>query len=123
MSSLQPNSDSTPDVDKNALWGWWRSNAAWREKLDRKMAHKALDIPEGDPVNIKQGIGWKELAVIGAMILGSGGLMAYLIKPTAPVQPPVAMQPTDPADSEYEVRFYDADGNPIAVPRLPEDKR
>ena len=74
----------------------------------RRATHKALDVPDED-VNIRTGIGWKELAVIAAMVLGAGGVAAYFQQspPVAPVSSPV--------DSEYEVRFFDADGKPIKL--------
>ncbi len=57
------------------------------------------------------GLGWKELAVLGA--LGLGG---YYVA-TQPNEVPQPIPQVEPADSAYEVRFYDKDGNLIEVPR------
>ncbi len=87
----------------------------WRQRLAEKATYKALDIPESDGIgvtvnrNVTRGIGWRELGVVGAIVLGG----AMLLKPGAEVSPTT---PSTPADSEYEVRFFDAEGNPLAIP-------
>lgn len=106
-------SEDTPtDVDKQTLWGWWYRQAAWRDQLDKRLAHKALDIPEADDmqnVGNRSGMTWRELAVIGVMVLGAGWIAANHMSAT---------QQTAPEDSEYEVRFFDAEGNPVDVPHV-----
>jgi len=59
------------------MWGMWQKTANWQDKLHRRAAHKALNIPEEDVItstNISHnGVGWKELA-----ILALGGAAAFL---------------------------------------------
>ena len=102
------------NIDKQALYGWWHKAQEWQDKLHRKAAHKALDIEDDVSVNsttqTNSGIGWKELAVIGAILLAGGYGLTQLIQTTT-------VEATAPVDSEYEVRFYDQDGKIITVPR------
>ncbi|KKM65698.1 hypothetical protein LCGC14_1488680 [marine sediment metagenome] len=95
------------------LWVWLR-NQVWRDNLARAAAYKSLGLPDSG-TNIQTGLDWKGLAVIVAALLGGGWLVKDALQPSAP--PPA---PTSPADSEYEVRFYDSQGQVIDVPRLPE---
>jgi len=92
------------------------------DKLYEEAMRKGLDLPEemGFNQNLRQssGMGWKELAVIGAMLLGGTALWSSAGKAPAPVVPLPG-----PVDSEYEIRFFDADGNPIHVPSEAEFKR
>jgi len=87
----------------------------WRRELAKTATYKALDIPESDGVevvvnrNISRGMGWRELLVVGGIVLG--GLFA--MRPDAPDPTPVPA--ANVPDTEYEVRFYDADGNPIDI--------
>lgn len=122
----ESGSNST-GIDKNALWGWWRSTQQWQEKLQRKAAHKALDIPD-DEMQIKSTTNNTGIGAMGAVgialaaaVPGLGALavvapllLKQLDQPTK--LPPVVTQP-GPVDSDYVVRFYDADGNPIEVPQ------
>lgn len=102
--------------DKEKLYGNFLEPERWKQKLFRKAAHMSLDIPD-DEMNVtnanRVGMGWKELLVLACASLGAWWMYQSQ-------QPPVAVTP--PAfsvnDSEYEVRFYDADGNPIAVPHI-----
>ncbi len=65
----------------------------------------------------------KVMPLLGTMLAGGGltlaGMLAakYFDKPTTTATAPVT-QPAGPADSEYQVLFYDADGNPIKVPHI-----
>lgn len=116
------NNSSTDEViDKNKLWGWWYKDKQWQSDLHRKASHKALDIPEemGDitsTTSTQTGMGWKELVALGG--LGLGGLYVMNDGKKEYVTPPPTPAATAPADSEYEVRFYDKDGNQITVPRF-----
>lgn len=89
----------------------------WHDELSRRFTKRSLDIPDDEMNNVgnKTGMGWKELAVIGALILGGGALSAHFLGDKA--APPAVVAPVD---SEYEVRFFDADGNPIKVPHVSE---
>ena len=107
--------------DKQYLYGRYMDAEDWRQKLHKKLTHKSLDIPEDDDVHVdnsKTGLGWKELAVLGATIVAASGI--YIFSPSSkdtqtPVQPPAQQSPID---SEYEVLFYDKDGNQITVPHI-----
>ena len=108
--------------DKEFLYGKYQAKRDWRNRLASKLAHKSLDIDEDEGVNVDNsriGIGWKELAVLGLM--GLGGAWVYSnsnSNSNNTTQPAAPAQQVGPIDSEYEVRFYDADGNPIDVPHI-----
>ena len=101
-------SGDTPEIiDKKMLYGEaiesMKKNREWREKLAEKATYKALDIPM-DPSDVAirtnqtnvQGLGWKELATIGAIGLGGGALGYAALKPGPPPQPPAAVAPANP---------------------------
>ena len=77
------------------------------------MAYKALGIPRREGITTNSGMTWKHLlataGIVAASLWGVGQLM-----PTADAPPPT---PVAPVDSDYEVRFYDSEGNLIDVPR------
>lgn len=106
--------------DKQHLYGRYQKSEDWRQQLQKKLTHKSLDIPVDDDVHVdnsRKGMTWKELAVISGTLLGMGSLYAYMNKPPqAPTAPPA--QPAGPVDSEYQIRFFDKDGNLIEVPHI-----
>jgi hypothetical protein len=109
--------------DKEYMYGKFQEREDWKDKLHRKLSHKALDIKDADDLNVdnsvhKHGMDWKSLAVIAATVLG-GGFLASNVFNNNPVQPPGAVSPTD---SEYDVRFYDAEGNLIDIPHISKRK-
>lgn len=98
--------------DKRYLYGvferWNESRLKWQEDLSKRAAHKSLDIPLDEDVNINAnrfGIGWKELLVAGAVGLGATWLLrapSQAAKETpAPVKQPAAAD----ADTRYRLRF------------------
>ena len=105
------------EIDKKFLYGKFESGQEWQNTLNRKAAHKALDIPEDMPITVhKNGLGWKELLAIGAMgmlglgtgvggLAGVGGLMYLLNKPAAApaaaANPPPISTDTD-TDTQYD---------------------
>lgn len=110
--------------DKDHPYRSWVGAELWRNRLQRRATHKALDIADDEMdfnQSIQKGMGWKELAVIAATGLGAAHLLtknsdqAPAPVPQAVVQPAV---PSPLADSEYEVRFFDVNGNPIDVPHI-----
>jgi len=106
--------------DKDYLYGKFQKSHDWRDKLHRLLAHKSLDIGLDDDMHVDNsrthlGITWKELAVVGGLILGAFYLYGQW-NIQAPQQSPAVGTP--PVDSEYEVRFFDAEGNPIDVKPL-----
>ena len=115
-------SKESAGLDKQGLYGWWHNSVKWQDKLHRKTAHKALDIPEDDPVinANKYGMGWKELAAIGLLMAGGMGGTAYVMsQQQQQAAPPPVPQQASPADAGYEVVFYDAGGNQIQLDRWP----
>ena len=103
-------------IDKDALYGKFQEAEDWRNSLHKKLAHKSLDIPIDDEMNINQtksGMTWKELAIIAAAGLGGG-----YIYTNQQELPPVSVEVPD---SEYEIRFYDSSGNLIDIPKLEQE--
>ena len=126
-------STANQEVDKKFMYGKFdegEKELRNRRRFQEKIAYKAADIamaPEDD-VYVdahRTGIGpWGIAGVasaVGIPSLASIGILAYALLNQ---QPPNAEPSTPPAvsvqDAEYEVRFYDKDGNPISVPRLPQ---
>jgi len=117
-SDARVSVDAPIDVDKRAIRGEWLRNSRWRDRLHNRAAHAALDIPEDEMINaprITNGLGWKELAVLAATVLGVAYGVAKLTQPGAATTPPAV---TAPADSEYEIRFFDKDGGLIPIPHI-----
>ena len=112
------------EIDKQELYGDFRDGEKWRTRLSRKLAHKSLDIADADDMDIEvdrsnrsiSGIGWKELAVLAAAGLGGFALWSHEKTPAA--TPPPAVQQQSPADTEYDVRFYDKNGDLIDIPHI-----
>ena len=91
------------------------------QRLNRKIVATSLDLPWNEDemdVRVNKGIGAGGAIGI-ALAAGLPGLVAVglmsgvLDKFT---KPPAAVSP---ADSEYDVRFYDADGKLINIPQRP----
>jgi hypothetical protein len=64
-------------------------NFAWRDKLHKRAAHKALNIPEDEVIQANRitGVTWKEIAaagVVGASLLGAGKYLFDAPKTEAP---------------------------------------
>jgi hypothetical protein len=107
---------SNPDqpIDRQALWGdvqdQLKKRAAQRDNLGMLMAHKSLNIPLQEDMQInsttRNGLGWKELLV---MLLFAGGIAAatYCLAPQAnptPEQPPASTEPpTTPQSLLYNL--------------------
>lgn len=137
-------------VDKDALHGVYRDSVQEDQKLRREIVRMANDMPSGAVDDMdnsrtttvtKSGISWKELAVVGATLLGGGALWSGLIMPamsklnqaapaiTAPaevVEPlpvtqpePIERKETITRTEEVEFLFFDEQGNPIHVERWP----
>lgn len=97
-----------PETLKDKLYGDYRRGQNWRQRLYKQVCHKAVDIPDDD-VNISTqsatGITWRELLAVGALALG--GWWVFLHGAQTPAR-----------DSEYQVRFYDKNGELIEVPHI-----
>jgi len=115
------------EIDKKLLYGKFQDAEDRRARFAERIAHKAADMAMEDPMqitNTRAGIGTAGIMGIAAAAglpgLTAAAILGYaLLKgdgaPQAPSQPPAAA--ASPADSEYEVRFYDKDGKLIEVPR------
>ena len=113
----------------NRFWDVWSWNQHWRQNLERKATHKALGIPDDDMnITTSTGMGWKELAIMSALIAAAAWAgMCFTNQPApqpqpvqqpAPVQHPLPVQPS-PTDAAYDVLFYDAAGNELQLDRWP----
>lgn len=106
---MKEEAEETDDPYKD-----YRKAQRWRQNLFKKLCHKSVDIPEDDMgINVQKGITWKEMLAAGVILLALvfvGG--KYL---TPPVTLPVT--PSQKATQEYEVRFFDSEGNEIHVPQ------
>jgi hypothetical protein len=91
---------NTTGIDKNALYGNYQQSAQWRDDVARKATHKALDLIDGDDMNIKGGdrnevhnhygpsvVPWVIAAATAVML---GGVTLYSLR----TSPPVATIPT-----------------------------
>lgn len=112
------NSDPGDLPDKSWLYGKFQRANDWQNNLQRKLAHKSLDIADDVELQVDNsrknaGMGWRELAVIAAA--GIGGAYLYNQSQTPPMQPPPSHQ--SPVDTDYDVRFWDGDGNEINIPQ------
>ena len=104
---------------KSNPWASYERSREWQDKLHREAANKALDIGDPGMVNAnKYGIGWKELAVAAIAGLAAGGIYQSQ-QPTPPVPQQQATSQVDTRVEEVELRFYDAAGQLIDVPRWP----
>lgn len=119
------DSPDSSTINKEQLYGQYLKTERWRDMLHKKLAHKSLDIPTDEEMNVsnvhntntKSGCGWKEMLVLLLGMVSAGGAAAYFLKPSTATQP-TAVAPAQPlSDSEYEVRFYDKNGKLIDIPR------
>jgi len=111
-----------PEINKLEQYGEYIKGDRARRDLEMKLAHKSLDIPEDMGVNVtntRRGLelGWREILAAG--VVGATGLAFWM----QPWQSPKEIEPTTtqqqgPIDTEYDVLFFDKDGNPITVPHI-----
>lgn len=130
-------------INKDALYGTYLAQEKWKNSLNKKMTHKALDIPLDDDVNITQtktGISTAGALGIAAMVgIPPLAILGYmLLNKEAPQLPPLPIIPqiqqvvpqvpqvtpqvqTAPVkDRSFQIKFYDKDRKPINVPQLPQ---
>ncbi len=81
-------------IDKEKLYGRNNQSSDRDEALNGQIIRKALDLPNDMNTDIRTGLGWKELLVIGGLALGGGHLIATRMAPTPPPPPP-AVAPAD----------------------------
>lgn len=123
--SLNESADSVSDVRMGYLWPRWGKNQAWKDRLYKAAAHKSLDIPEDMNIsNTKTGIG--ALGAVGiAAAAGipsaiAAGILGYAMmgKPDVAANQPSHPSASEPGMSDYEILFYDKDGQPIRVDHI-----
>lgn len=91
-------------------FGQFNLSQGWRDNFARKLAHKGADMPDDMDIKIRNGLGWKEMAVLAVAGLGVGHL---LTRPEPdPNTPPAQIAP---ADREYEIIHRDGAGNIIDI--------
>lgn len=113
------SNDSPSDVNQQDLYSLYNDEARIEHKVYMDGVRKALGLGKsgGKPMEVRSstrnGMGWKELAVIGAIVMGS----LFAMRMTSPdVTVPVAPAPAvSVPDTEYEVRFFDIDGNRLSI--------
>jgi len=110
------------EVDTKYLYGHYQKARDWREDFVKENAYKSTDTVPPEDMNItntKTGIGTLGAIGIGTVASLPGLIMAVaaLLKDDPAPQPPPVPAAVSPADSEYEVLFYNAKGELIDVPR------
>lgn len=136
---------NTPDEVKEvkrALYGNYEEHVNWMDDLHKKAAHKALDIKE-DPgtinapqTHVHQGLGKLGATLLtltalmggGGATLGVASLLGLLSPQAQYAVPPQGNSQSTITDEQrvmdvlrnFEVRFFDKDGNPISVPHISE---
>lgn len=105
---------------KKAAFGRYQKAEDDRAKLAMKVARKSLDIPEDDmTINAnRHGVG--PLAVIGVAL--ASGLLPSLLAGWLLFRDAKPAAAAKPNDSDYEVRFFNAEGQPIRVDRFQDKK-
>lgn len=128
-SNQQPQEPHTIPInselpDKQYLYGEWfkgeQRRREWQDQVNKRHTLKSLDMAmdEMGDVNttVNKGMGVKELGIIGAIILGALAFMRPDLLPTTGNNQP-QQQAAGPTDSEYDVRFYNRNGELIDVPQ------
>lgn len=121
---LEPRQSDPELPDKQYLYGEFlkgeQRRRNWQDQLHKKSTYKALDMAadEMGDVNttVNKGMGVKELGIIGAIILGALAFMRPDLLPSTGNNQQ-QQQAAGPADSEYDVRFYNRNGELIDVPQ------
>ncbi len=86
------NSNNSLKKSARSLWAY---HQWWTDRLARRATHKAMDIPD-DGFHVNNGLGWKELAILGAFGLGAYHLATRptpspVPAVTAPVAPSITV--------------------------------
>jgi hypothetical protein len=113
------SNDTPSDVDQEDHYGihddvvkQMKEERAEEHEIYTDAARRTFNLPpRKKPMNLTQnttGMGWKEFVVV---------MTSFLVAFLTVVACWFMLQPNPPPDREYEVRFFDADGNPIEVPQ------
>jgi len=108
MTPTSQPADSGPDPFEQ-----FKASQGWRERFARKLAHKGADMPDDMDIKIRNGFGWKELAVLTAAGLGAGHFLARPEPAASPVSPPAEVGAAE--NREYEIIHRDQAGDIIDV--------
>lgn len=114
MKSLPVALPLEPEIDKEQLYGEYMARERWRDKLQRKASHKALDILDSDGTNIINGISGKHLLGVGAMVLAGVLGWQWMSQPQDKLPNAAPATGAAPAPQEYDVSFW-VDGEEITV--------
>ena len=121
---MPESSNSSNDIPSLAMGqqlmhGWWYGNQKDHHELYMQATRAALNLPEKDG-NIKattqtyNGIGWRELLVIGLILVGMGVTGAYVLSgedKTTTIK--------ETSIEDYEIQFFDgATGEQVSVPHI-----
>jgi hypothetical protein len=93
-------------IDKQHLYGEYTRTERWRDALSKRLAHKALDIPDDEmQINVdksKKGLGARELLAMGVLVAGGVYGGSLLTQPTAPVpaEPAIVQPSLDDTDTD-----------------------
>ncbi len=135
MADAAPAVPAEPAVDDNTetkknIWQRWGRKQDWQNDLEKKAAYKSFDIPEEDDTNLTKTNTTTNTGASGGAIAAAalaGGIPATVLAAMVGLssmrgsQPQAATPAAPPAvsvpDSAYDVLFFDAQGNQVAVPR------
>src|SRR5687767_11321750 len=98
------------EIDKDALYGKFQKHEDAKNDLHLKAAHKALDVALGEDMNIdaRKKVTNTGIGTLGALgIAAVSGLVPGLLALWFMLKQPADAPQQKPADTEYDVRFYD----------------
>ena len=108
--------DTTEPLDKGQHYGEYITHERRQNDLYHKACSKALDIPEGEMAITQTGIGAKGIAgIVLASLMGPAAVAGVGLWVASQMNKPTEHMP--PANSEYDVLFYDGEGKLIDIPQ------
>ncbi len=122
---IDTSADVPKDVNGRSIWPNWANQQEWQNKLHEQAVRKALDIPSDDMQIVQNKTGISTAGAVGIAAaagipsaLTAGALALSLMGDGKEAVPPPPPPTTSVSDSEYDVRFYDANGNLIPVEHI-----
>lgn len=82
-------------IDKNQLYGQFSRSSDRAQALNGQIIRKSLDLPEDMNTTIRNGLGWKEIVVLGGIALGAVYLINQPTPPPAPGPAPTVVPAED----------------------------
>jgi len=116
---------SKQEVDTKYLHGRFDKAEDQRARFARRVAHKAVNLPlddemyiEANKTGLSTGGALGVAAAAGIPSVVAAAILGYVLmnKESPATQQPAATAPLE--DRDYEIRFFDKDGNLINVPRF-----